>query len=277
MRLSSLCFLLVFQRDRTHSCFSILLTLDRTARQTHVYRELTGRIQGPCILALVALPLPLLLRCVLGGGSGGVDVGVVSVFEMDSVIDCCVRHNTVKVRVWSRLYLEEGGGDGREGDGGASEDGGDSAPWSTFDATIVLATVSGCKCIKGLLGIQKMKHSRTDLQQACHWSLSHWLSIPSNVETAPKRLLLQHSDDEILSGIDEDVSSIRDGHTVWAISDPATTLERHLLSKGGAKPIYRDVHDRRHFSPQPKCCFDDKVPNHPSERSTGDDCLWCPS
>ena len=66
---------------------------------------------------------------------------------------------------------------------------------------------------------------------------------------APKRLLLPHSDDEILSGIDDDVSSIRNGCTAWWISHPPTTLERHMVSKGGAKPIYRDAHDRRHFSP----------------------------
>ena len=31
----------------------------------------------------------------------------------------------------------------------------------------------------------------------------------------PNRLLLPHPDDEMLSGSEEDVSSIRDGYTVW--------------------------------------------------------------
>ena len=72
---------------------------------------------------------------------------------------------------------------------------------------------------------------------------------PVQCGIAPKRLLLPHLDDEILSGVDKDVSSIRDGYTAWAISDPATALERHLVSKGSARPIYRDASDRRHFSP----------------------------
>ena len=62
----------------------------------------------------------------------------------------------------------------------------------------------------------------------------------------PKRLLLPNSDDEILSRTDEDVSSIRDGFSARAISDPSTTLERHLV---------------RRFSPQLKYCFDNNVPN----------------
>ena len=56
----------------------------------------------------------------------------------------------------------------------------------------------------------------------------------------PKPLPL-HPDDEILSGCEDDVSSIQDGYTAWVMmADPASTLERHLVSKGGAKPIYRD-------------------------------------
>ena len=46
----------------------------------------------------------------------------------------------------------------------------------------------------------------------------------------PNRLLLPHPDDEILSGYEEAVSSIRDGYTAWVKVDPAATLERHLVS-----------------------------------------------
>ena len=45
---------------------------------------------------------------------------------------------------------------------------------------------------------------------------------------SPNRLLLPHPDDEMLSGSEEDVSSIRDGYTVWVKVDPAATLERPL-------------------------------------------------
>ena len=65
----------------------------------------------------------------------------------------------------------------------------------------------------------------------------------------PKRLPLPHPDDEILSGYEEDVSSIQDGFTAGVMADPASTVERHLVGKAGAKPIYRDSHDRRHCSP----------------------------
>ena len=44
----------------------------------------------------------------------------------------------------------------------------------------------------------------------------------------PNRLLLPHPDDEMLSGSEEDVSSIRDGYTVWVMVDLASILERPL-------------------------------------------------
>ena len=42
----------------------------------------------------------------------------------------------------------------------------------------------------------------------------------------PNRLLLPHPDDEMLSGSEEDVSSIRDGYTVWVKVDLVCILER---------------------------------------------------
>ena len=68
--------------------------------------------------------------------------------------------------------------------------------------------------------------------------------------------VIEPLDDEILSGIEEDVSSIRDGYTTRKMSDLAATLERHLVSEGSAKPIFRDRHDRRQLVTKPKCCFD---------------------
>ena len=63
------------------------------------------------------------------------------------------------------------------------------------------------------------------------------------------RLLLPHPDDEMLSVYEEDVSSIRDGNTVWVKVDPASILERHLVNLDCANPIFRDAQDRRHSSP----------------------------
>ena len=46
----------------------------------------------------------------------------------------------------------------------------------------------------------------------------------------PKLLLVTDPDVEILSGFEEDVSSIRDDHSTWVKADPASILERHLES-----------------------------------------------
>ena len=64
-----------------------------------------------------------------------------------------------------------------------------------------------------------------------------------------ERIALRRPDDKILSGYDEDVSSTRDGYPTCGVSDPGSTLLRHLVSKGSANPVCRDAHDRRHFSP----------------------------
>ena len=61
----------------------------------------------------------------------------------------------------------------------------------------------------------------------------------------PNRLLLPHPDDEMLSGYEEDVSSIRDGYTVWVKVDLVCILERHLVISNSAKPIFREAQDRR--------------------------------
>ena len=63
------------------------------------------------------------------------------------------------------------------------------------------------------------------------WTNSTW-GCPSRSEcVVPERLPLPQKGDEILSGIDEDVSSIRDGYSTVGIFDPASTVERHLVSK----------------------------------------------
>ena len=79
----------------------------------------------------------------------------------------------------------------------------------------------------------------------------------------PERITLPRPDDEILSGYDEDVSSIRDGYAIWGLTDPGFALMRHLVghlvTSGSAKPVFRSAHDRRHSSPKPEYRFDNNV------------------
>ena len=89
------------------------------------------------------------------------------------------------------------------------------------------------------------------------------LEVPHAVQYGikPKRLPLPHTDEKFFSGIDEDVSFIRDGYTAWAMSDPFTALWHHLASNwmcqnpSSARPLKED------FSPQPKYRFDNNAPN----------------
>ena len=71
----------------------------------------------------------------------------------------------------------------------------------------------------------------------------------------------------MLSGYEEDVSSIRDGYTAWVKVDPAATLERHLVSSDSANPIFREAQDRRHSSPNPVYRFHNDVPNRLREQT----------
>ena len=84
---------------------------------------------------------------------------------------------------------------------------------------------------------------------------------PIQYRITPKRLLLPQSDTEILSYIDDDISSIRDGSTAWVLSDATTTRERHMACKGSAVPTFRKGNERRNPSLQPKYRFDTSVPN----------------
>ena len=90
---------------------------------------------------------------------------------------------------------------------------------------------------------------------------------------ADRTFSLPHPDDEIPSGSEEDVSSMQDGGTAWVMADPASTLERHLVIKDGAKPIHRDSHDKRHCSPNPECRF---VPNRLPEQTRLSILNWNP-
>ena len=92
----------------------------------------------------------------------------------------------------------------------------------------------------------------------------------------PKRLLLPHSDTEILTRIDDDISSIRDGYTAWVMSDATTMRERHLACKGGEVRAFRKAHERRNPSHQPKYRFDTSVPNRLLEQTRISILSWNP-
>ena len=92
----------------------------------------------------------------------------------------------------------------------------------------------------------------------------------------PKRLLLPHSDTEILTHNDDDISSIRDGYTAWVMSAATTTRERHMACKGGAEPTFRKANERRNPSPQPKYRFGTSVPNRLLEQTRISILSWNP-
>ena len=92
----------------------------------------------------------------------------------------------------------------------------------------------------------------------------------------PNRILLPYPDNEILSGYEEDVSSIRDGYTAWVKVDPASTLERHVVSLNSANPIFREAQHRRHSSPNPEYRFDNDVPCRLREQRSLSILSWNP-
>ena len=60
------------------------------------------------------------------------------------------------------------------------------------------------------------------------------------------------------------------------MADQESILERHLVSKGSAKPIYRDSHDRRHYSPNSEYRFNNDVPNRLLEQTRLSILNWNP-
>ena len=92
---------------------------------------------------------------------------------------------------------------------------------------------------------------------------------PIQYGITPTRLLLPHSDTEILSYNDDDISSIRDGYTAWVMSDASTTRERHMACTSSAVFAFRKANERRNRSPQSKYRFDTSVPK-PSAGSDAD-------
>ena len=66
---------------------------------------------------------------------------------------------------------------------------------------------------------------------------------------------------EILSGYEEDVSSIRDGFTAWVKYDPETILNRHAVDTKGIDPAYREAPARKHSLPSSGDHFNCNTPN----------------
>ena len=76
-----------------------------------------------------------------------------------------------------------------------------------------------------------------------------------------QRFNLPHPDAEILSGYEEDASSIRDGFSAWVKSDPETILHRHIVDAKGANPAFREAPVRKHSRSKEEYRFDNNVPN----------------
>ena len=92
----------------------------------------------------------------------------------------------------------------------------------------------------------------------------------------PERLLLPHSDTEILSHIDDDISSIRDSNKASVMSAATITRKRHMACKGVAVPAFRKANERNP-SHQPKYRFDTSVPNRLLEQTRISILNWNPS
>ena len=82
----------------------------------------------------------------------------------------------------------------------------------------------------------------------------------------PKRLALPYSYDEILSGCEEDVSSVRDGFSAWVKTDPETILRRHVVDAKGFYPPFREAPARRHEPSSQEYRLYDNVPNRLTEQ-----------
>ena len=154
-----------------------------------------------------------------------------------------------------------------------SESNGDPPPVPPGLPSIISVTVYRYKLFVKLVRVQKIcpqKVKRTGCEHA-----GEPVEVPSSADQVPapmqrlvrevvhpvqygivpERITLPRPDDEILSGHDEDVSSIR------RIAELGFALMRHLVTSGSAKPVFRGAHDRRHFPPKPEYRFDNNVPH----------------
>ena len=81
---------------------------------------------------------------------------------------------------------------------------------------------------------------------------------PKQFGTFPKRLIFPY---QILSGYEEDVSSIRDGFSAWVKTDPEVTLRRHVVDAKRANQAFREAPVRKHSPFCQERRFNSDVPN----------------
>ena len=89
---------------------------------------------------------------------------------------------------------------------------------------------------------------------------------PKQFGTFPKRFALPYSYEEILTGCEEGVSSIRDGFSAWVKADPETILRRLVVDARGLYPAFREAPVRRHDPSSQEYQFNDDVPNRLTEQ-----------
>ena len=80
-----------------------------------------------------------------------------------------------------------------------------------------------------------------------------------------QKIVLPYLYEEILSGFEEDVSSIRDGFSVWVKPDPVTLVRRHIVDARGRHPAFREAPARRHDPSLQEYPLNDKVPTRLTE------------
>ena len=90
---------------------------------------------------------------------------------------------------------------------------------------------------------------------------------PKQYGAFPRRTVLPYPYSEILSGYEEDFSSIRDDFKAWVKSDPETILKRHVVDSKGIYLAYREAPARRQSPSSSAYHFDNNMPNRSAEQT----------
>ena len=140
--------------------------------------------------------------------------------------------------------------------------GGSSLPKSSWEAVGAFDAPSWkhtgtqeCTVSWGFLGAQPRSKARV-----------RYFIHPKQFGTFPKRFALPYSFEEILTGYEEDVSSIRDGFSAWVKADTETILRRHVVDARGLYTAFREAPVRRHDPSSQECQVNDDVPNRLTEQ-----------
>ena len=100
--------------------------------------------------------------------------------------------------------------------------------------------------------------------------------IPTAILDFPERLVLPYPDEEMLSGYEEDVSSIRDGLSALVKSDFVTTLRRHTVDVKSVNAAFRKTPLRTHSTSCRGYHFNNEMPNRLTEQKRLSVCSWNP-